>query len=77
MTRNAEVARVLKEIGLLLEIEGKDRFKPRAYYRGMRSITSLGEDVESIAKRDALTDIQGIGKGLSEVIISYLETGEV
>ena len=77
MTRNTEVARVLKEIGLLLEIEGKDHFKPRAYYRGMRSISSLGEDVESIAKRDALTDIQGIGKGLSEVIKSYLETGEV
>jgi DNA polymerase (family 10) len=77
MTRNAEVARVLKEIGLLLEIEGKDSFKPRAYYRGMRSISSLGEDVESVAKRDALTDIQGIGKGLAEVIKSYLETGEV
>jgi DNA polymerase (family 10) len=77
MTRNAEVARVLKEVGLLLEIEGKDKFKPRAYYRGVRSITSLGEDVEAIAKRDELTDIPGIGKGLSEVIKSYLETGEV
>ena len=77
MTRNAEVARVLKEIGLLLEIEGKDKFKPRAYNRGMRSIASLGEDIESVAKRDALTDIPGIGKGLSEVIKSYLETGEV
>ncbi|MFW9891680.1 MAG: DNA polymerase/3'-5' exonuclease PolX [Candidatus Thorarchaeota archaeon] len=77
MTRNAEVARVLKEIGLLLEIEGKDRFKPRAYFRGMRSVTSLGEDIEAIAKRDALTEIQGIGKGLSDVIKSYLETGEV
>ncbi|MFW9788840.1 MAG: DNA polymerase/3'-5' exonuclease PolX [Candidatus Thorarchaeota archaeon] len=77
MSRNAEVARVLKEIGLLLEIEGKDKFKPRAYYRGMRSISSLGEDVEAVAKRDALTDIQGIGKSLSGVIKSYLETGEV
>ncbi|MFW9980925.1 MAG: DNA polymerase/3'-5' exonuclease PolX [Candidatus Thorarchaeota archaeon] len=77
MTRNAEVARVLKEIGLLLEIEDKDRFKPRAYFRGMRSVTSLGEDIEAIAKRDALTEIQGIGKGLADVIKSYLETGEV
>ena len=76
MTRNAEMARVLKEIGLLLEIEGKDKFKPLAYYRGVRSITSLGEDVETIAKRDALTDIPGIGKGLSDVIKQYLETGE-
>ncbi|MFW9965304.1 MAG: DNA polymerase/3'-5' exonuclease PolX [Candidatus Sifarchaeia archaeon] len=77
MTRNAEVAQILKEIGLLLEIEGKDRFKPLAYYRGVRSITSLGEDVEAVAKRGALTDIPGIGKGLAEVIKSYLETGEV
>jgi DNA polymerase (family 10) len=76
VTKNAEVARVLKEIGLLLEIEGKDKFKPLAYYRGVRSITSLGEDVETIAKRDALTDIPGIGKGLSDVIKQYLETGE-
>ena len=76
MTRNAEVARVLKEIGLLLEIEGKDRFKPLAYYRGVRSIASLGEDIEAIAKRNALTDIPGIGKGLSDVIKQYLETGE-
>ncbi|MFX1578300.1 MAG: DNA polymerase/3'-5' exonuclease PolX [Promethearchaeota archaeon] len=77
MTRNTEVAQVLKEIGLLLEIEGKDKFKPRAYYRGVRSISSLGEDIEAIAKRDELTDIQGIGKGLAEVIKNYLETGEV
>ena len=77
MTRNAEVAQVLKEIGLLLEIEGKDKFKPRAYYRGVRSISSLGEDIEAIANRDELTDIQGIGKGLAEVIKNYLETGEV
>jgi DNA polymerase (family 10) len=77
MTRNAEVSRVLKEIGLLLEIEGKDRFKHLAYYRGVRSIASMGEDVESVAKRDTLTDIPGIGKGLSDVIKSYLENGEV
>ncbi len=77
MTRNAEVARILKEIGLLLEVEGKDRFKPLAYYRGVRSITSLGEDIEAVAKRDGLMDIPGIGKGLAEVIKTYLETGEV
>ncbi|KXH74702.1 MAG: hypothetical protein AM326_09630 [Candidatus Thorarchaeota archaeon SMTZ-45] len=77
MTRNAEVARVLQEIGLLLEIEGKDRFKHLAYYRGVRSITSLGEDVESVAKRGALMDIPGIGKSLADVIKTYLETGEV
>ncbi|TFH06601.1 MAG: DNA polymerase/3'-5' exonuclease PolX [Candidatus Thorarchaeota archaeon] len=77
MTKNAEVAKVLKEIGLLLQVEGKDKFKFLAYLRGVRSIASLGEDITSVAERGELTKIQGIGKGLAEVITSYLETGEV
>jgi DNA polymerase (family X) len=77
MTKNAEVANILKEIGLLLQVEGKDKFKFLAYLRGVRSITSLGEDITSIAERGELTKIQGIGKGLAEAITSYLETGEV
>ncbi|TFG99916.1 DNA polymerase/3'-5' exonuclease PolX [Candidatus Thorarchaeota archaeon] len=77
MTKNAEVAMVLKEIGLLLQVEGKDKFKFLAYLRGVRSIAALGEDITSIAERGELTKIQGIGKGLAEVITSYLETGEV
>ncbi|MHA2022705.1 MAG: DNA polymerase/3'-5' exonuclease PolX, partial [Candidatus Thorarchaeota archaeon] len=77
MTKNAEVAKVLKEIGLLLQVEGKDKFKFLAYLRGVRSITSLGEDITSVAAHGELTKIQGIGKGLAEIITSYLETGEV
>ncbi|MGY5872628.1 MAG: DNA polymerase/3'-5' exonuclease PolX [Candidatus Thorarchaeota archaeon] len=77
MTKNAEVAKVLKEIGLLLQVEGKDKFKFLAYLRGVRSITALGEDITTVAERGELTKIQGIGKGLAEVITSYLETGEV
>ena len=77
MTKNAEVAKILKEIGLLLQVEGKDKFKFLAYLRGVRSITSLGEDITSVAERGELVKIQGIGKGLAEVITDYLETGEV
>ncbi len=77
MTRNSEVATVLKEIGLLLQVEGKDKFKFLAYLRGVRSITSLGEDITSVKERGELTTIPGIGKGLAEVINDYLETGEV
>ncbi len=74
---NSEVARVLKEIAILLEVEGKDKFKPRAYYRAERAIIALGEDIQAIADRDELTTIPGIGKGLSGVISSYLLTKQV
>ena len=77
MTKNSEVATVLKEIGLLLQVEGKDKFKFLAYLRGVRSINSLGEDITSVKERGELTKIPGIGKGLAEVITDYLETGEV
>ena len=77
MTKNAEVVKLLKEMALLLQVQGADPFKSRAYQRGVRSITSLGEDIAVIAARDELTDIPGIGKGLAEVIKDYLDDGEV
>ncbi|MFX1482575.1 MAG: DNA polymerase/3'-5' exonuclease PolX [Promethearchaeota archaeon] len=77
MAKNAEVARVLKEMGLLLEIDGANSFKVSAYSRGVRAISSLGEDIEAVVERGTLTDIPGIGKGLSDVITSYLTTGRV
>jgi len=77
MTKNAEVARVLKEISLLKEFEGKEPFKIKAYQRAVRSVGSLGEDIAAISERNELTTIPGIGKGIAEVIKSYLDTGEV
>ena len=74
---NSEIAKVLKEIAILLEIEGTDKFKSRAYYRAERAIIALGEDIQAIAERDELTEIPGIGKGLSAVISTYLLTKEV
>ncbi len=75
--KNHEVAAAFREIATLLDIEGKDRFKPQAYRRAARAIEGLGEDVESIAARDALTEIPGIGKSIAEKIKAYLETGHI
>ncbi|MGQ4912194.1 MAG: DNA polymerase/3'-5' exonuclease PolX [Candidatus Thorarchaeota archaeon] len=77
LSKNAEVAQVLEEIGLLLDIEGKDRFRSLAYHRGARAIKSLGEDVVEVARRNELTKIPGIGKGLAKIITNYIETGQV
>lgn len=77
LTRNKEVAAVLNEIAILLEVEGKDKFKPQAYYRAVRTVGSHGEDVELLAKQNALTSIPGVGKGIAEVINDYLKTGSV
>ncbi len=77
MTKNAEVARALKEIAILIEVEGKDKFKPKAYMRAVRSVSSLGEDIEAIARRGELEQIPGVGKAIAEKIQSYLETDTI
>lgn len=75
LTRNKEIAAVLNEIAILLEIEGTDKFKPRAYYRAVRTVGSHGEDIEVLSQQNKLTSIPGVGKGIAEVIKDYLDNG--
>ncbi|MGQ4870429.1 MAG: DNA polymerase/3'-5' exonuclease PolX [Candidatus Thorarchaeota archaeon] len=75
--KNREIARLLHEISVLLEVEGKNKFKPRAFARAARSVEALGEDIEAVAARDALTEIPGVGKSIAEQIREYLATGKM
>lgn len=75
--KNDDVAQVLNEMAVLLEIQGTDKFKPKAYSRAARSVASLGEDIEAIAARGELTGIPGVGKALAEKIDAYLKTGSI
>jgi DNA polymerase (family 10) len=60
-----------------LQIEGEDKFKFLSYARAARSITGLGEDIESIRSRDELTEIPGIGNAIAKKIESFLDTGSI
>ncbi|MGY5875264.1 MAG: DNA polymerase/3'-5' exonuclease PolX [Candidatus Thorarchaeota archaeon] len=73
--KNQQVAQALKEVAILIQIEGEDKFKPRAYLRAVRSVTSLGEDIEAVARRGELLKIPGVGKAIAEKIEKFLETG--
>ncbi|MFW9799258.1 MAG: DNA polymerase/3'-5' exonuclease PolX [Candidatus Thorarchaeota archaeon] len=77
MTKNKEVAKALREISLLLQVEGKDKFKHLSYARAARSVTGLGEDIEAIRGRNELTEIPGIGTAIAKKIESYLDTGTI
>ncbi len=75
---NADIARVLAEMGLLLEMDGV-QFKPRAYEKVAESIETLQEDVAAIFKRGGMEalmrDIPGVGKGIAEHIEELLKKG--
>lgn len=74
--KNKEIAELLNEIADFLEIQDA-QFKPRAYRTAARNIESLSEDIEDIAERGELEDIEGVGESIADKITEYLETGEL
>src|SRR5579862_1752681 len=77
--QNAEVAAVLDEIADLLEFEGANQFRVRAYRNAGRVIHDLAEPVERIVA-DAnrkLTELSGIGADLAEKIVTLVRTGSI
>jgi DNA polymerase (family 10) len=71
---NASIARVLGEIGDLLEIRGENTFKIRAYRNAAEAVAS---SAERIAELDLprLLAIPGIGKDLAAKIMEIATTG--
>lgn len=75
---NDDIAGIFREFADLLEIEGDNPFRIRAYRRAATAISSLGKNVaELCGKNYDLTIIPGIGKDLAEKIKEIVETGEL
>lgn len=79
---NAEIAKLLRDIGFLTEIEDEAnaQFKARAYYRAADSIDGLDTDIARIYNAgglDALLQIPAIGKAIAGKIEEYLKTGKI
>ena len=77
MVDNKQVAAILEEIGLLLELQGESPFKSRAYYNGARTIEFLTEDLTKLVEEDKLKELPGIGKALTEKIAELVLTGRL
>ena len=73
---NAEVAAVFEEMADLLEIEGANPFRVRAYRFAARTIRDLsGEVAEMVMRGEDLTSLPGIGDDLSGKIQEIVRTG--
>ncbi|MBT5020231.1 MAG: DNA polymerase/3'-5' exonuclease PolX [Planctomicrobium sp.] len=75
--KNVDVARHFEEIGDLLEIQGANAFRVRAYRNGSRTIEDLAEPIAGIAANGekALVELPGIGKDIAAKIVVLIETG--
>jgi DNA polymerase (family 10) len=72
---NKEIARILWETADLMEINGDDGFRIRSYRNGATAIEGFPERAVDILRNPArkITEIPGIGKGLSTVIAEIVE----
>ena len=76
---NAEVARRFREVADLLEIEGANPFRVRAYRRAARTVESLPTSVDEMARADGgrLAELPGVGADLAGKIQEIVRSGSL
>ncbi|MBI5757997.1 MAG: DNA polymerase/3'-5' exonuclease PolX [Planctomycetales bacterium] len=76
---NTDVSKVFDELADLLEIQGANPFRVRAYRNAARTVGDLAESVADIVSVDAgrLRDLSGIGDDLAKKIATIIQTGEL
>jgi len=71
-----EIIAALEEIGELLEIQGENPFKVRAYQNAARILEGLPQDPADLVASGEIQNIKGIGSGLSEKITEMVKQGK-
>ena len=76
MSRNAEVAAVLEEYADLMEAND-DAYRPSVYRRAAENVRDYPTAVEDLVEDgpEAVEAIDGVGEGIAEHVVDYVETG--
>lgn len=68
---------VLEEIALLLEIQGENPFKIRAYRQGAEIVAGHDGDIVALAREQRLEGIKGLGEALRDKLHELATTGRL
>ncbi|NOX38912.1 MAG: DNA polymerase/3'-5' exonuclease PolX [Calditrichaeota bacterium] len=72
-----QIAEILREMAVLMELKGENPFKVRAYENASRIIEGLSEDLTELVQTGRILSIKGIGSGIAEKIQKLIETGHL
>ena len=76
--QNSDVAETFEKVADLLEIEGENPFRVRAYRDAARTVGGHSRSVaEMVEKGEDLTELPGIGEDLAGKIREIVETGKL
>lgn len=77
---NAEIATVFSRIALILDLQGENLFRIRAYSRAAMMIQNLPKDLRTTYEEEGmkmLQELPGIGEDLAQKIEEMLKTGKL
>ena len=76
---NSQIATEFERLADLLEFQGANPFRIRAYRGGARVIRDSAEDIAVLARQDPgrLRQLDGIGKAVAEKCVDLVTTGEI
>ncbi|WP_437927161.1 PHP domain-containing protein [Sorangium sp. So ce291] len=75
MLDKLDIARSLREMGMLLQIKGENPYRARAYETGADALEELTDDLGELIKARRLTELKGIGAALAAQIAELYQTG--
>jgi DNA polymerase (family 10) len=75
---NSDVTTILNEVADLLEIDGANAFRVRAYRDAARTVDGLPRDLAEMVSEGAdLSELPGIGKSIANKIEEIVQTGRL
>jgi DNA polymerase (family 10) len=79
MPANSDIASIFSEIADILDIQGENAFRVRAYRNAARTVDGLAQSLSDMyaSKPELLDELPGIGTALRDKIIEFCKTGKV
>jgi DNA polymerase (family 10) len=71
-----QIANVLHQVAVLLELQGANVFRVRSYQNASRMLGSLTEDLGELVASGEIYDMKGIGKGLGSALTQAISEGQ-
>src|ERR1700691_1132360 len=73
----ARIARILDEMGTMLEINGENPFRCRAYHTAAQSLMNLPDELTEMIADGRLKEVAGIGDTMYAKIVQLATTGQL
>lgn len=75
--QNQQIATIFRSMAERLASQRANPYRVRAYRKAADTIEALEEDIATVAARQALEELDGIGRDLADKIEEFLKTGKI